>query len=503
MAFEKNKFMVAKKAFLQKGELAVECNIDTQCSVQKVLAVHVSPCVGSSEVLSGVVNYGGSVDVKIIFMTNEGEISSVSSVCPFSSRFEGEEIVVGGCPFINVDIIDYSCEVVGDSTVKVAVVVVQSGFIVFNKEESVLHCDDESVCYQNEDMEVLRYAGCGQDVVEIESDINIRENIKKILLTESKVLIKNVEAGANYVAVSGDVISRILYISENDKFESGYIYDSFKQEVELAGTNRDSLVEGYGSICQEKVVAEIVQDEKGCRVVVKNPITLSVFAYDNQVVSVITDIYGTKEEINVVTNSFDMTELCGSEVVEGKIEGSLVLEEDKPRVDKVLFNGGARATITNQYVRDGEIFIEGIAQTTVVYLNDETSQLYSVVVDVPFVVSDKTNCKEGRFVLQPTITDVDIAVKKGREFIFAAKVKIKVVCSCQVANAVICDAVAGGLYAEKDYAMEVIFAKKGSGLWQTAKLARVKEEQILFQNPDVIFPVEEDTPLILFYQKQA
>ena len=482
----------------------MECNIDTQCSVQKVLAVQVSPCVGSSEVVAGGISYGGNIDLKMIFMTNEGEISSVSSSCPYFSKFESEEIGLSACPFINVDVIDYSCDIVGESMVKVSVVLSQSGFIVLNKEEGVLRCDDENVCYQNEDMEVVKFVGCGHDEVEIESDINLRENIKKVLLTESKVIVKNVEEGANYVSISGDVISRILYISENDKFESGYIYDSFKQEVELAGVNKDSIVEGYASVCQEKVAAQIVQDEKGCRVVVKVPVILTAFAYDTQIVSVITDIYGTKEEINVVTNSFEMSSLCGNEVVEGKIEGSLVLEEDKPRVDKVLFNGGARASITNHYVKDGELFIEGIAQTTVVYLNDETSQLYSVVVDVPFVLSDKTNCNQGgQFVLQSTITDVDISLKKGREFIFYAKVKVAVVCSCQVSNAVIGDAVTGGEYAEKDYAMEVIFARRGSGLWQTAKLARVKEEQILNQNPEVVFPVEEDTPLILFYQKQG
>jgi len=30
---------------------------------------------------------------------------------------------------------------------------------------------------------------------------------------------------------------------------------------------------------------------------------------------------------------------------------------------------------------------------------------------------------------------------------------------------------------------------------------KVKEEQIVVQNPNIMFPLEEDTSLILFYQK--
>lgn len=502
MAFEKNNFSVAKKVELSKGELAVECNVNVGCNVQKVLAVYAEPCVHNWEAINGGVNYGGAIDVKIVFLTDEGEINSISSSCPFSSKIESDEILAGSCVSINVDLVDSACEIIGEDVVRVNAILSQGGFAVNNVEVSNLQCDDDDVCYQNEDMEIVRFLGCATDNAIVESDINLRDNIKKIILTESKAVVKSADAGANYVVLSGDIVNRVLYISENDKFESGYIYDTFKQEVELAGVNRDALVEGFVSVCQEKVVTEIVQDDKGGKLVVKVPLSFSAFAFEKQTISVITDLYGTKGEINVVTDSFDMSLPCGNEIVEGKIEGSLILEEDKPRVDKILFNGANKISITNQYIKEKEIFIEGIAQTSVVYLNDETSQLYSVVIDVPFVVSDKTNCSDDVLLqVRAVLSDVDVVVKKGRELMFDAKVKVAVVCSCSMTNAVISGAAMTESFAERDYAMEIIFARKGSGLWETAKSARVREEQILSQNPEIIFPVEEDTPLVLFYQR--
>ncbi|MBO5394636.1 MAG: DUF3794 domain-containing protein, partial [Clostridia bacterium] len=489
MAFERNNFLVAKKVALPKGELSVECNLNAGCALAKVLSVAVDACVQGKEVVSGMINYSGAVDVKVIYLTEEGEIGTVSSRCPFSSKFEEAGIVAGGCAQISVNVIDYTCDLLGGDSIRISTDLMQSGFFVSSGSVSTLRCDEADVCYQTEGMEIIKFLGCANDTLTIESDINLRDNIKKILLTESKALVRTAESGANYVVLTGDVVSRVLYINENDKFESGYIYDSFKQEIELAGVTRDSLVEGYASVCQEGVATEIVQDERGGKLVVKTPINLTAFAFDKENVSVIKDLYATKAEVNITTESFSMNNLCGMEVVEGKIEGSLTIDEDNPRVDKILFSGASRVSVTNQYIQERELFIEGIAQTTVVYLNDDTSSLYSVVIDVPFVISDKTNCQGASTqAVNAILTDVDVVVKKGRELIFDAKVKATVVCCCDVAGAVISDASFGEEFGERDYAMEVIFAKKNSGLWETAKAARVREEQIVAQNPEVIFP---------------
>ena len=56
--------------------------------------------------------------------------------------------------------------------------------------------------------------------------------------------------------------------------------------------------------------------------------------------------------------------VCPQEIIESKIDGSLTLEEDKPRVDKILFVGGNNVSVSNSYIKDGEICIEGIKAST-------------------------------------------------------------------------------------------------------------------------------------------
>lgn len=502
MAFERENFNVARKFALEKGELTVECNLTAGFNVTKVLSVSVEACAVNVETLNGVINYSGAVDTKLVLMGDDGEINTICSSCPFSSKFESEEIAPGQNAFVKVKVIDHNIESIGGEMVKVAVVLEQSGFVVYNVEVGTIACHDDDVCYKSEDIAVIKYVGFANNEVSVESEINLRENIKKILLTESHAVVKNVDAGASFVSVSGDVITRVLYLSENDKFEAGYINDTFKEELELGDATRECFVEAEGYVRADSVTTDIVQDEKGGKIVVRVPVTLSARAFKEDTVNVINDLYSVKNELNVTTESFNMTAVSPMEIVEGKIEGSLTLEDNLPRVDKLLFSGGNSVTVTNSYLKDGEVYVEGIAKATAIYLNDETSSLHSVQLDVPFVISDKYNVEEGGLLtVDAVVNDVDVVVKKGREFYYDAKVKASVNYSSERASGVITEASTLEEYAEKDYAMEVIFAESGKGLWEVAKSARVKEEQIASQNPEVTFPVENDTPLVLFYQR--
>ncbi len=502
MAFEKNNFDVAKKMLLPKSELSVECNISAGTNVTKVLSLLVDARVESQEVLNGVINFSGILDTKLVFCGENDEINTICANCPFSSKFESEEIEAGQTARIAVTVIDCRVESVGGETVKVMALLEQKGTLVCNQQISTISCHDDNVCIKNEEIETIKFIGSASEDIVVESEINIRENIKKIILVESGVVVKNVESGVGFATISGDVVSRVLYLGENDKFESGYVYDGFKEEIELSSLTRDSLVEGEAVIGKMGATTEIVEEEKGCKLLVKVPLSITVRGYDRANVSVINDLYSVKGDIHVTTSSFNMSEVCPVELVEGKIEGTLTLDENEPRVDKLLFHGGSGVTITNAYIKEGEVTIEGIARTSAIYLNDETSSLHSVQLEIPFSLNDKIACDDGAIILVDAIvSDVDVVVKKGREFYYDARVKATVNCCHDLASGVISEAVMVGEGGEKDYAMEIIFAPAGRELWDIAKSAKVKEEQILVQNPEVIFPTSVDTPLVLFNQR--
>ncbi len=505
MSFETNKFKVAKKKRLEKSQFVVECNVATECEIDKILSVCHTAQAETAEVLNGVINYSGTIDLCILFCTVDGEIGTINSSCPFTSKFEDADISVGDKVGIQVEVEDYSIEGVTSSNIKINCTCVQSGMLVCEREVNNVSSGDENMCLKEDEMVVNVLIGQAQEVFTVESEFSIKEPVKKVLLSDSQVSVKNVESGVNFVSVSGEVVTRLLYLTEKDRFESAYVTENFKEEVELEGVTREAVSEAVACIKKNAVKCELEENDKGVNVNLTIPVELKVTSYIEKSETVIKDIYSTCNELEVSTESFEMTRQLQGDYFEAKIDGNLTLDAEKPRVDKIMFVGGSNLSVTNSYLKNGEIFVEGVAKTNVVYLNDESNSLQSVTIEVPFVVSDKSsaNCENATvdsvFVV---MHDVDVVVKKGREFYFDAKLKVNANYNCEETGAVISSVNVASEYPEKDCAIELVFASAGQSAWDIAKAVKVREETVCMQNPELVFPLEKDENIIIYYQKR-
>lgn len=501
MAFESNSFNVAKKHQLQEKEFAVECNISVDGEIAKIFTVSAGVFVETKEVLNGSISYSGEIETCVVYMTEDGEVTSTHTSCPFSSKFDDDLILEGQNAIINARVVDYSIQSVAGGMITISFEVEQSGFVVGNQEVKSIATNDETINTKEEDMPVVRIGNYFQTTIISNGNLNTREQVKRLLLCESQVELKEVTPGLNFVTITGEVVSRVLYLTENDKFESAYVFDSFKEEVELEGVTRESKIDANCFVKFGKVKAEVENSENGAKIEINVPVEICLTSYEEDNVKVVTDLYSTENETLVVTESFDMTNILPFETIEGKIDGTLMIDDDKPRVDKILFTGGNFVNITSVERAESSVVVSGIAKTNVVYLNDESGSIQSVEVEVPFVLNERTNLIESaKISAYAVVTDVDVVVKKGRELFYDAKLKVFISGSEDKVMAVITNLNIAEKLPEKDYALEVVFGKTGQSLWDIAKQNKINESLLTKQNPDVIFPLSQDTELVIFYQ---
>ncbi len=503
MAFEINKFNVVKKKRLETSGFNVECNVATESEIDKILSVCHSATAENAEVLNGEVNYSGNIDVCILYSTVDGEIGTLNATCPFVSKFEDTAIQVGDKVGIDVNVEDCTVDSVANSNIKLTCACTQSGVLIKCNEVSNVTTGDENICLKEDEIFVNTLVGQAKEVFSVESEVSIKEPVQKVLLCDSQVSVKSVESGVDFVSVGGEVVSRILYLTEKDRFESCYVTENFKEEIELECVTREAISEAVACVKKSAVKCEIEEVEKGVNIKLVVPVEVKVTSYMEISQTVIKDVYSLNNELEVTTESFDMTKKTVGDYFESKIDGNLVLDSDKPRVDKIMFVGGSNLCLTNAYLKNGEVVVEGVTKTNVIYLNDETNSLHSVVIEVPFVVSDKASvdCETADVSAHAILHDVDVVVKKGREFFFDAKIKVHVDYDCEEISAVISKVDLASEYPERDCALELVFASQGQSAWEVAKNLRVSETTILLQNPDLIFPLEKDEGVIVFYQK--
>lgn len=505
MSFETNKFGVVRKKRLNKTDFSVECNVELNADVEKILSVAAHAEVESFEVLGGEINYVGNIDLRVIYLTTDGEIGVANSTCPFTSKFENADIKAGNFAKIRLAVVNYQIGTFNMGALKISCQVQQEAILVENRDIEQVQPTDAHICIKEEDVVLQTFVGATNKTIDVESETSIKEPIKKFMFADSQVSINNIEPGAEFVSISGEVVTKILYLTQNDRFETGYITEDFKEEVEFPGATTDSRVEAFANIKRKQLQLNVEENDKGAKVKIVSPVEVQIFAYQEKTERFIKDLYSTANEIQVGTESFDMTKEFAAETFDAKIDGTLVLDENKPRVDKLMFVGDSMLNITNSYVQEGEVFVEGIATTNVVYLNDETNTLNSVAIEVPFVVSDKTkiDCENADVDVDAMLYDVDVVVKKGREFYFDGKLRVNVNYSCKIVEAVMSTLQEGPNLPEKDSAIEVYFGSEGQTAWDIARDLRVSEEMIYAQNPELSFPLEKDENLVMYYQKRA
>ncbi len=505
MSFEMNKFTVVKKKRLEKSQFNVECNVAVEVEIDKILSVCHTAQVDSAEILNGVVNYAGTIDLCVLYCTVDGEIGTITSSCPFTSKFDDEMICVGDKVGIKVEVEDCQVDSVTSNNIKIDCTCVQSGVLILTREVNNVKCGDDDTCLKEDEILINTLVGEAKEVFSVETEVSIKEPVKKVLLSDSQVSVKSVESGVNFVSVGGEVVTRILYLTEKDRFESCYVTESFKEELELEGVTRESISEALACVKKNAVRCELEEVEKGVNIKLTTPVEIRVISYQERNEVVIKDVYSTKCELEVSTESFEMSKELAGDYFEAKIDGNLSLDEDRPRVDKIMFVGGSNLCLTNAYLKNGEVFVEGVTKTNVVYLNDETNSLHSVTIEVPFVVSDKASveCENAQVEASAVLYDVDVVVKKGREFYFDAKLKINVEYDCEDIGAVISRIETSTEHPEKDCAIELVFANQGQTAWDIAKNVKVREETICLQNPELTFPLEKDENIVIYYQKRG
>ena len=501
MSFETKNFKVFKKYELPKNQREEECTGELEGDVRQILSASSNIDLISHEVLDGEINYVAEISNCVIYATDDFRIGSANFVCEIAGKIQNNQISLNDKAILTLTIKETKVFYENGNAV-VKSLIEECGEIITTREVKNIDSSDDDVCTKKEGIIIQKFVGEGLRESQTEEEFSARAKVKKIVSVEPSIVIKNVDCENGSVTVSGETITRIIYLTEEDKFESNFVNVSFKEEIEIENCEQGSKAFCKPYIKSKDCLAEVLESDKGTKISIKVPFKLNTFVCCDEEVQTIEDVYSTETEIKTSSESFDMTKMFKTQLIESKIDGSLTLSDEKPRVDKIIFNGGNSISVTNSYVQNKELFVEGIAKTVVVYLNDEEGSLNSVEVEIPFVLSEKIDAGDDAVVCADAIIyDTDVSVRKGRELFFDGKVKANArVCESEV-SATIVQIDRGEHFAEKDFAMQYVFGKAGENLWDIAKRNKVKQEQIIVQNQDVTFPLIQDTGFILFFQK--
>ena len=172
---------------------------------------------------------------------------------------------------------------------------------------------------------------------------------------------------------------------------------------------------------------------------------------------------------------------------QGKIDGSVTLNDDSLRIDKVIKNCSGQQKILSSFIEDDQIVVQGLASTTVIYLNDETNSTQSVEVEIPYEIKQRVGelTNDRNVEVDCVIDNVDVVAKRGKDVFVEAEIRAYAKIYYGKTDAVISEITLQEELPKKSSALEIYFATEGQTLWDVAKDMVEDVELLASQNQDL------------------
>ncbi|MBE7075195.1 MAG: DUF3794 domain-containing protein [Clostridiales bacterium] len=498
-----------QKHKLPEEQITVENNIsiDGEVEVKKVLSASAKYDINFPlETLEKECNVGGNIILNVVYVTQDGEINNQTAVSPFNCKISNEQINANSKINARIKVVSTDIDKVLANQIRVITTLNVEGVVVKNLEMPMLKEASGDLYIKQQEQEIVAFEKQNCDKFEENMQAAVKDGVKKILMTNVETTVQNYTAGTNFIQVEGQLYAKVVYVNNQEiaELETITISKNFKQEIEAEGVNRDSIVDVITHVLNEHVQVELEEKENNETIISLNiPIVACYNLYECHKILACQDVYSTENIISVQKDECINFVNLQPEFLEGKLEGNVVLTDEEPRVDKYVATTNVCSIVSNSYVDDGVLYVEGITTANVIYLNDELGGLQSVQIEIPFVLDKKVDLNSD-VLLESYVClyDVDVMVKRGREIYFDAKAKAYVNVSRATNICMVTKTENLEILPVKDSALEIYFAKKGESFWDIAKNLKIPSEIIANQNPNLTDPLEKDENIAIYYQKQ-
>lgn len=474
-------------------------------TIVKVLGVDAKAYVNNIEVLNGEANYSLTVVFDATFLNENGEICSTSEKTTTNGKFEDNTLNSQMDALYKVEVVDVAIISASSNDIKVEATVELTLDCIENATLEPYTPTDENVITKPETNSVLTKIDAGKSTINVVDEFDLKQNIDRVLTKDASVTIKEISAGTGYFTVEGELCLKLYLCLENGEEKSHKAFCEtipFKEEIDAENVTKDCIIEVCPFVKFDDISLTIGEEQKNM-LSVDVPVCVRYVALKSETKEMPCDAYSLTHKINLVTDTY-FTTTQSSSTIKQHLDGNIEINENLPRINKVLTTTGGNLNITNCVCQDSEAIVEGILTANVIYLADDDEETKnSVQVEIPFSISlalSQAKQTDDVFVVG-SIAEISSKGKKGKEIYLDADVNFMVECYSKTPQTFVKEVVLTEELAQNPYPLAIYLAPAGSTLWDISKHLCIKQDVIMAQNPNLIFPLETNQSIVHFSQK--
>ena len=443
----------------------------------------------------------GKLCAKVIVETADGTYKCLSSETLFKTMVIDEKIGLDSTLLASCSVASISGISAGTQSVSVTITVeIIPRLLVKNNLTYVQSLEVAEV--RSEEIKYCDVFACNSQEFNIELELEQPQSISEILCVDSKMQILNVEAGADVVRISGEVVTNLIYLTSDEpaKLKNQFYIQAFSHEILANNLQKDDLVSVKANIWGTEIKLEGELSSAKGTIILLTSVKADIVISKEQTLSVVVDAFCPKYNLNLTSceTNFVGIEECNKSIE--KVDSSIVLGEESERIDRVLGVCGHCVVVDRISKENETAFVEGKIICNVVFtLDDENCSVNSILSTIPFKLSlpVKSEVSDVEIVAR----DVDARHKRSKEIDIICELAITLKSSSNCAYSYLSDATLGEKRNEKYSPMSLYYVKSVNNLWDLSKKLCVSGDLIMEQNPNLTFPIDS-LQKVLVYRKR-
>lgn len=504
---EQNNIFSTNRRSLNPVQENLNININlTDSLIGKILCFKSSAKLDQINSLQGEAIVSGTVFSNLIYLNEVGELKTKNTQTPFNLRVIDAQISPLNQILGKVEIIESAITLATENEVEAntTLEVVLTEF--YNSEIKQYVPMQDSIMVKTEKCMLNTVRANGLANFNVVGEQNIKLNTNEVFISGVNACTKSVIGGTGYFTVEGEVVVNLIAQSQDeDKPIKCFTQTlSFKEEIENETLLKDDLILAYITPKTGEATLEQTGEDGKNQIAITVPMQVDYIALFSEERATIKDAFSiscetTLEKTDVLCTSFNPTKY-----LEARVDGNFTILDTEPRIAKIVCVSPNNLSLTKTFVNDNLLVVEGLITACVSYeTDDDETLLNSVQTEIPFSVSFKNVVEEADnvFVIG-SVCSANARAKKGKEIDLDLDLCFGVDTYKSYTESVVSNVIFGECQTKSDYALRVYVAPKNSTLWDLSKKLKTTEEQIIKQNPNVVFPLQETTNIIYFSGKQ-
>ena len=504
MSFTPN-YQELKSSYIRKigtTQSTVECKLPASdnTNIVKVVCASAKCVPAEANFQDKNLCFSGYVNFQVIYESDDNATYSMDYTVEYKDEYGVDNHAF--FPQIDCSVADVTTAVNGNEIKVLATIETTINGVFDESTNALVSVEDETSFMQSVDVQYSTFEGAMNTSFAINHDFEIKDEVSRILSVCPMASLNKVEVHDGFVKVSGGVLVDINYftLGENAKVRTYQDYITFEEEVARDTLKADDNVLSSLYVGINEIGITTTIDNDKTMVGLSLPIVYNGLVFSHHETSVTQDVFSTTNALLTTTASVTTATGFNTETFMERIDGSIKLE-NMPFIDEILGTCCNNLTLVSAYVEQGELTVQGIAYVTVLYYSKEENITSSVVVEIPFSLSNPTDQVSGTPMVELALADLSVKGKRGEEIEVYGKINVFANFYDNDSFAVLSNVEVGEEYSNHGYALSVYFVKNGETLWEIARNMHVSPDQILEQNPNVELPLKAGDKLYIYRQR--